>query len=85
MPLQRHGEDNECVDELHPVTFPSDVSMRIASVSAMNAPTPGTATTVLTLEEKPEVFDPCTRPSKSRYLEEERRGRPDVGQQRDTK
>ena len=49
---------NECVDELLPVTFPSDVSVRDASVSAMNAPTPGTATTVLTLEEKPEVFDP---------------------------
>ena len=85
MPLQRDGEDNECVDELRPVTFPSDVSVRDASVSAMNAPTPGTATTVLTLEEKPEVFDPLTRPSKFRYLEEERRGRTDVGQQRDTR
>ena len=39
------------------VTFPADVSGRVASVSAMNAPTPGTATTVLTLEGKPEVFD----------------------------
>ena len=57
VPLQRDGEDNECVDELLPVTFPSDVSVRDASVSAMNAPTPGTATTVLTLEEKPEMFD----------------------------
>ena len=43
VPLQRDGEDNECVDEVHPVTFPSDVSVRDASVSAMNAPTPGTA------------------------------------------
>ena len=80
VPLQRDGEDNECVDGLHPVTFPSDVRVRVASVLAMFAPAPGTATTVLTLEEKPEVFDPPTRPSKSRYLEEERRGRPDVGQ-----
>ena len=48
VPLQRDGEDNECVDELHAVTFPSDVSVRDASVSATKAPTPGTATTVLT-------------------------------------
>ena len=73
VPLQT----DECVDELHPVDeLPSDVSVRIASVSAMNAPTPRPAT----LEEKPEMSDPLTRPSKSKYLEEERRGRPDFGQ-----